>query len=73
MVVAGNAYDESGACIAFAKDMLNIYQPERAFVLDIAITLFGPKIIEVNNINSSGFYAANVENIVVAIENSSFS
>lgn len=64
---------QEGACIAFAKDMLNIYQPERAFVLDIAITLFGPKIVEVNNINSSGFYAANVEDIVVAIENSSFS
>jgi hypothetical protein len=60
---------QEDVCVAFAKDMLRVYQPERAFVLDVAITLFGPKIIEVNNINSSGFYASDVENIVVALNN----
>lgn len=68
-----NDISQEDTCVAFAKTMLGIYQPEQAFVLDIAITLFGPKIIEVNNINSSGFYVANVEDIVVAIENASFS
>lgn len=68
-----NDISQEDACVVFAKAMLDIYQPAKAFVLDIAITLFGPKIIEVNNINSSGFYASNIEDIVVAIENSSFS
>jgi len=36
--------------------------------MDVARTPEGLKIIEVNNLNSSGFYAANVENLVLAIE-----
>jgi hypothetical protein len=62
-----NEINQEDACIKFAKNMLDIYQPAKAFVLDIAITLFGPKIIEVNNINSSGFYASNIEAVVVAL------
>lgn len=54
--------------IEYAYKMLDIWQPDRAFVLDIAITEHGPKIIEVNNINSSGFYKSNISNIVHAID-----
>lgn len=54
--------------IDYANKMLDIWQPDRAFVLDIAITEDGPKIIEVNNINSSGFYKSDISKIVSAID-----
>jgi len=54
--------------INYANKMLNIWQPDRAFVLDIAITDEGPKVIEVNNINSSGFYKSDISKIVSAID-----
>ena len=44
------------------------FQPARAFVLDVADTLEGPKVIEVNNFNSAGLYACDVGKIVDAIE-----
>ena len=40
----------------------------RAFVLDVADTLEGPKVIEVNNFNSAGLYACDVGKIVDAVE-----
>jgi hypothetical protein len=54
--------------IDYAYQMLDIWQPDRAFVLDIAITDNGPKIIEVNNINSSGFYQSDISKIVCSID-----
>lgn len=54
--------------LAFASSMLEKWQPDRAFVIDIAITDHGPKIIEVNNFNSSGFYKSNLGLIIDAIE-----
>lgn len=54
--------------IDYANKMLDIWQPDRAFVLDIAITDEGPKVIEVNNINSSGFYKSDISKIVAAID-----
>jgi hypothetical protein len=42
--------------------------PADAFVMDIAVTPFGMKVIEINNINSAGFYAADVQKIIMAIE-----
>lgn len=58
---------EEVECLEFANEMLNIYQPERAFVLDVAMTPFGGKIIEINNINSSGFYEADIESIIISL------
>ena len=43
--------------------------PDRAFVLDIALTPDGFKIIEINCLNAAGLYAANVGKLVEAIEN----
>lgn len=57
---------------AFALEMANKWQPARAFVLDIAKTPNGLKVIEVNNFNSAGFYAANIEDIIDAVENMFF-
>jgi hypothetical protein len=42
--------------------------PAKAFVIDIAVTPFGMKVIEINNINSAGFYDADVQKIIMAIE-----
>ena len=44
------------------------WAPERAFVLDIADTPDGFKILEAGNINSAGFYAADMFKLVMALE-----
>lgn len=54
--------------VKFAQDMVDIYQPDRAFVIDIAITEGELKIIEVNSINSAGLYLIDVQKFVNAIE-----
>ena len=54
--------------IEFAKQMVDLWQPARAFVIDVAKTALGFKVIEINNINSSGFYKADVYAIVKAIK-----
>lgn len=51
-----------------AQKMVDHWQPAKAFVIDIAITPTGMKVIEINNINSAGFYAADVQKIIMAIE-----
>lgn len=54
--------------VKFAQDMVDIYQPDRAFVIDIAITEGDLKVIEVNSINSSGLYLIDVQKFIAAIE-----
>jgi len=63
-------YDEyvNPGVTEFAQAMVDLWQPARGFVIDIAETHEGPKVIEVNNLNSSGFYKCNVGKIVEAIE-----
>lgn len=41
----------------------------RAFVIDVADTPDGIKIVEINTINSAGFYAGDVQALVLALEN----
>lgn len=55
--------------IDFAYKAINKWNPDIAYVLDIAVTNEGLKIIEINNINSSGFYKSDIEKIVIAINN----
>lgn len=69
-VVTSEHIDEN--VIKFAYKMLDIWQPDRAFVLDIAVTNEGEKVIEINNINSSGFYKSDISKIVAAIDNMKF-
>jgi hypothetical protein len=56
--------------IDFAQSFLGDgkWEPARAYCLDIAETPDGFKIIEVNNLNAAGFYAADMQKLVVAIE-----
>jgi hypothetical protein len=56
--------------IRFAKEMISIFNIADAFVMDIGLTMDGWKIIEVNCINSSGFYPnTNVKSIFKALYN----
>ena len=52
----------------FAKEMISRYNPEDGFVMDIADTPDGLKVIELNDFNCSGFYACDVGKIIMAIE-----
>ena len=77
-VVASSTYRLGGATVAdpdvdpvsldHARACIRTWQPARAFVLDTALTPEGPRIVEVNCINSAGFYGADVQRIVMAIE-----
>jgi hypothetical protein len=65
-VVSSDVIDS--VALAFAQERVKQWTPSRAFVLDIALTDSGPKIIEVNNISSAGLYKADVEKIVNSME-----
>jgi len=77
-VITGSLYKIRGQLItadaidaealSFAEDMINLWQPSNAFVIDIALTDKGAKIIEVNNISSAGLYKSDVSLIVDKME-----
>jgi hypothetical protein len=54
--------------LQFAQDMAKLYNVSDAYVMDIALTYGGWKIIEINCINSAGFYKGNVMKIISALE-----
>jgi len=54
--------------IDFTRKMVDIWQSARAFVIDVALTDRGLRIIEINNINSAGFYDCDTLKIINAIE-----
>lgn len=57
---------------AFTQRMVDQWIPSRAFVIDVAMTEEGLKIVEYNCINCSGFYACDTAKIVGAIESMGF-
>jgi hypothetical protein len=44
------------------------WQPAEAFVIDVCDTPAGPRIVEINTLNSAGFYAADVQRLVMALD-----
>lgn len=54
--------------IKFAQKMVDIWQPDIAFVIDIAMTPDGFKVIEINCLNGAGFYACNMPKVADAVE-----
>ena len=56
----------------YAKGCIELWVPDRAFALDIAETPEGLCIIEVNNINSSGVYAADLSKLIQAMDGMAF-
>lgn len=78
LIVTGSQYKQGDrilynrqiddAILDFGKRMVSKWKPAEAFVIDIADTESGRKVIEINNINSAGFYAADTQRIVEALE-----
>lgn len=54
--------------IAFAEEMMKRFEVAPAYVMDIGWTVEGWKIVEVNCINSAGFYHANPKPVFKALE-----
>lgn len=55
--------------IDFAKKMIQLFSVAEAFVMDICMTSNGWKIVEVNCINSAGFYPnLNVHSLIKALD-----
>jgi hypothetical protein len=77
--IAGACYKKDGflvknmrptqASVEFVFDTLDIWQPHKAFVIDIALLPNGEhKIIEYNCINASGFYSCDMKQVLSAID-----
>jgi hypothetical protein len=58
--------------LTYAETCASIWSPDRAYVLDIFETDDGMFIGEVNNLNSAGFYAADMQKLVAALEEMKF-
>jgi len=56
----------------FSQQMINLWRPNRAFALDIAMTENGYHVLEINAINSAGFYACDMGKFVNAINEMKF-
>ena len=77
-VVTGSVYRIGGRAeispdveddvLDYARGVIDTWTPAHSFVMDVALTGEGLKVIEFNNINSSGFYAINVPKYVDAIQ-----
>ncbi|WP_237068005.1 ATP-grasp domain-containing protein [Microbulbifer guangxiensis] len=77
-IVTGSVYKVGGKphlssllnddVIEYVQKIMEIWLPFESCVIDIALTGEGLKVIEFNNINSSGFYAVDVPKYVEAIE-----
>lgn len=78
-IVASSLYKRGGTLIRepvidkmmnwFTEEMIARWQPARAFVIDIADTPKGYKVIEINTFNSAGFYDADTSKIIIAVDN----
>ena len=77
-VVTGSLYKIGGrvhydalvddGVIKFAEELASSWSPIGAYVMDVADTPEGYRVIEVNNLNSAGFYAADLMRLVLALE-----
>lgn len=56
-----------GDVLDFAQRMAGIWCPNEAFCLDIAETPDGLKVLEINTVNSAGFYAMDMSRYVNAL------
>lgn len=61
--------DHNEEAYIFSKKMAKIFSPSRAFVLDICLYNDDYKIVEINCINMSGFYDANMSKLIQSLEN----
>lgn len=52
----------------FARKRIAEWEPHEAFVIDTADTSEGFKIVEINTLNSSGYYAGDMQKLVMSIQ-----
>jgi len=55
--------------LEFGQQMVDLYKVAPAFVMDVCQTPDGWKIVEINCINSSGFYKVDIQKLLIALEN----
>jgi hypothetical protein len=53
---------------AYVQECVDIWQPLRAFVIDVCETPDGFRIVEINTMNAAGFYCADVTKLMFALE-----
>lgn len=53
---------------SYVRDRIATWMPHAAFVIDVCDTPDGIKIVEINTLNSSGFYACDIPKLVMALE-----
>lgn len=54
--------------VDFSNECAQIWSPNRAYVLDVADTAEGLKIVEINNLNSAGWYRCDMQKLIMALE-----
>lgn len=65
--------DDGARVIDFAEDCAALWSPDRAYVLDVFEDEGGGLHVgEVNNLNSAGFYAADMQKLVHAVDSMEF-
>ena len=62
-------YDDETFFTDFAQKMVDKFQVAEAFVIDVCLANDELKVVEVNNINSAGFYECNITKLIMALEN----
>jgi hypothetical protein len=65
-IVYDNVVDQDA--IDFAQSMVNIFELDRAFVIDVCLTANGWKIVECGSISCAGYYDSDVQKIIMALE-----
>lgn len=61
-------WDHETLAMEFAQNMVDIYQPAEAFVLDVCLADDEYKILEINLFNASGFYKGNMSKLIGSLE-----
>jgi hypothetical protein len=67
-VIYGLSEDIDPEAIVFCQRMLGAYQLARAFVMDVCLHEDEWKIVECGCINSAGFYNADMQKLVISLE-----
>ena len=65
-LVYDNIVDQDA--IDFAQSMVDIFQLAKAFTIDVCLTEKGWKIVEAGSISAAGFYDADMQKIIMALE-----
>lgn len=58
----------SRECWDYCRRVVETWQPHRAFCLDVTLTESGYHVIEIGSISSCGFYDADVQKLIFALE-----